>query len=187
MHWLEPKPNEELSTYVYRLSAQVENTGRPRVLVGHSFGGILVQELQRVVKVEKLVLISTITSPHEMPFNLRLLKYTKLHFLIRTILLNQTLKLWGALHGYDTEKLRDIFKSSASRMSSHYFRWAVDKVVNWQSISSNCPVLRIHGSRDRTFPLTPDGNFTTEPGDHLLVYKHGPAISQRIDAFLTES
>jgi pimeloyl-ACP methyl ester carboxylesterase len=158
MYWLEPQPNEALAAYAGRLAAQVENTGRPRVLVGHSFGGIMVQELQRIVKAEKLVLISTITSPQEMPFNLCLLKYTKLHYLIHTSLLNHSLWFWGPGHGYDTEKLRGIFKSSAGRLSSRYFRWAVDKVVNWQAASPDCPILRIHGSRDRTFPIMPKGN-----------------------------
>jgi pimeloyl-ACP methyl ester carboxylesterase len=185
MYWLEPEPNEELLAYVHRLSTQVESTGRPRVLIGHSFGGIVVQELQRVIKADKLVLISTLTSAHEMPFNLRLLKYTRLHYLIRTFLLIQTLQLWGLRHGYDTKKLRGVFKSAAGRLSSRYFRWAVDQVVCWQPVSLSCPVLRIHGSRDRTFPIKPEGIFTIEDGDHLLVYKHGSAISRRIDDFLT--
>jgi pimeloyl-ACP methyl ester carboxylesterase len=116
LNWLEPQVDESLSSYTRRLSQMINKGRNPLVLIGHSFGGVLVQELHRLIQADKLVLISTIHSPQELPFQLRLLKYTRLHRLIRTDVLKCSVRLWGGKHGYDTPELKALFRQSAGQL-----------------------------------------------------------------------
>ena len=50
LHWLEPIINESLDKYVIRISEQIKNIENPLILVGHSFGGIIVQEISKIVQ-----------------------------------------------------------------------------------------------------------------------------------------
>jgi pimeloyl-ACP methyl ester carboxylesterase len=185
LNWLEPQVDESLSSYTRRLSQMINKGRNPLVLIGHSFGGVLVQELHRLIQADKLVLISTIHSPQELPFQLRLLKYTRLHRLIRTDVLKCSVRLWGGKHGYDTPELKALFRQSAGQLSHYYFRWAVEQIVCWTTVPTPCTVLRIHGTADKTFPFQRIGGASAiEKGDHLAVYKHGPLISHLIDGFL---
>jgi len=185
LNWLEPLVNESLSSYTERLSRMIKKGPNPLVFIGHSFGGVLVQELHRLVQAYKLVLISSIHSPQELPFQLRLLKYTRLHRLIRTDVLKGSLWIWGGKHGYDTPELQALFRQSAGQLSHYYFRWAVEQIVCWTTVPTPCTILRIHGTEDKTFPFQRIGGATAiEKGDHLAVCKHGPLISKLIDEFL---
>src|SRR4051812_45161996 len=83
LNWLEPERKEPLREYVRRLAGSIKDNRRPIALVGHSFGGIVMQEMQQLVRADKLILLSTIVSAHELPLPFRLLRYVPLHGCIR--------------------------------------------------------------------------------------------------------
>ncbi|MCW8850061.1 MAG: hypothetical protein OQJ81_08815, partial [Melioribacteraceae bacterium] len=53
LKWEEPQINESLANYVKRISEQINNT-KPFILIGHSFGGIIVQEISKIITTEKV-------------------------------------------------------------------------------------------------------------------------------------
>ena len=78
IHWLEcviPQDNESLNAYAKRMCENI-NHEHP-VLLGVSFGGILVQEMARHMACKKVIVVSSIKSYHELPIHLKFLRKTK--------------------------------------------------------------------------------------------------------------
>ena len=73
LEWIEPASEKEgLSVYAFKYKELIKHD-RP-ILVGVSFGGILIQEIANILEVSKLVIISSIKSGDEMPRRLKFLK-----------------------------------------------------------------------------------------------------------------
>ena len=76
IHWLEwkiPVKNESLESYAKRMIEDISHDSI--VLLGVSFGGILVQEMSKYMTLKKLFVVSSVKSHHELPKHLKLLKY----------------------------------------------------------------------------------------------------------------
>ena len=85
IHWLEwqiPDKDETLQDYAKRMCKFVEHDNV--VLLGVSFGGILVQEMSKFLNVKKLFVVSSVKSHHELPKRMKLLKYTKAYKILPT-------------------------------------------------------------------------------------------------------
>ena len=78
IHWLEwkiPVKDETLESYAKRMILDIKHENI--VLLGVSFGGILVQEISKHIKLKKLFVVSSVKSHHELPKRLKFLKHTK--------------------------------------------------------------------------------------------------------------
>ena len=70
LEWELPLDNESLSEYAQRISKKV--THKNPVLIGVSFGGILVQEMAKFLEVSKVIIISSVKSNLEFPTNFKM-------------------------------------------------------------------------------------------------------------------
>ena len=82
LEWELPIENESLTNYAKRISSKI--THEDAVLVGVSFGGILVQEMEKHIKTRKTIIISSVKSNHEFPRKMKLAKLTKAYKLVPT-------------------------------------------------------------------------------------------------------
>ena len=57
------------------------------VLIGVSFGGVLVQEMAAFLKLQKLIIISSVKTNLEVPLRMKIVKSTKAYKLVPTSLL----------------------------------------------------------------------------------------------------
>lgn len=102
LNWISPKIEESLENYAKRFSALIMHDDP--VLIGVSFGGVLVQEISKIIKVKKLIIISSaailafnknrILNEKHQPEKLD--DYQKIRFQIENLLikkLNKTKKL----------------------------------------------------------------------------------------------
>ena len=88
-HWLEweiPLDNESLLNYALRMSKKV--THQKSVLIGVSFGGILVQEMSKFLDLKKLIIISSVKCKKELPWRMKIAKFTKAYKMIPKNLFN---------------------------------------------------------------------------------------------------
>ena len=86
LEWFLPEPGMDLQEYARRMSMQVREANP--VLIGVSFGGMLVQEMTRFLETRKVIIISSVKCRREMPRRLLVARYTKLHKLLPTSLVN---------------------------------------------------------------------------------------------------
>ena len=77
LSWFPPEKEETLENYALRMSLRVEQENP--VLVGISFGGVLVQEMAKYIDCKKIIIISSVKSNQELPNHMKLAQITNVH------------------------------------------------------------------------------------------------------------
>jgi hypothetical protein len=156
--------------------------------MGHSFGGILVQEIAQHIHPDGLVLVSTICGQAELPPTLSVLRKIPAHLLWRRPLVKGSYILWGEKDGYNTADQRSEFYDMTDTHSDYYYRWAVQRVINWSGdLPRVAPLLRIHGDADNVFPiryLRDDSVHVVAGGSHIMIKSQADLISSQVRAFI---
>lgn len=180
LKWLEPNKKEALSDYVKRMAEQIIRLDKPLILVGHSFGGIIVQEISKLINVKKIIIISSIKSKEEIPITFSFLKIFPLYKLINTNLIIKSFPIWAKAFGYNSEKGRKLFVEMLSNSSDNYFKWAMDKIIHWSDDNSKLKnLVHIHGDNDKTFPISLIKNpIVINDGSHFMVNSKAEIISK---------
>ena len=75
LEWVLPKINESLKEYAKRMAKNIKHQNV--ILVGVSFGGILVQEMKPFVNSQKVIIISSVKSNAELSRSMKIAKTTK--------------------------------------------------------------------------------------------------------------
>ena len=84
-----------MSQYAKRITDKI--TKPDPVLIGVSFGGILVQEMAQFITARKVIIISSVKNNLEFPKRLKVIKATKAYKLFHQLGL-QMLKVWLNFH-----------------------------------------------------------------------------------------
>src|SRR6056297_686438 len=86
LEWIIPKKDESLKNYALRMNKYVKH--KNAVLIGVSFGGIIVQEMAKSLKPKRLIIISSVKCRDELPKRMRYAAKTGLVKLVPTSLLD---------------------------------------------------------------------------------------------------
>lgn len=179
LNWLEPRQNESLANYVNRIKEKIDFTKKPIILIGHSFGGIVVQEIANKNKVEKVIIISSIKSKREISFNLKFLKNVPVYKFLSKELILTSFPIWARLFGYNSEKGRNLFNLMLSNCTNNYLKWALEKITNWEEDYNLKNLVHIHGTNDKTFPISLiDNPIKIKDGSHFMVFSRGEEVSK---------
>jgi pimeloyl-ACP methyl ester carboxylesterase len=180
LNWLPPQsPTEALAHYAARLAETVP-TAKPCWLVGVSFGGLLAQEIGWLRPLARVVLISSLGSPRELPPLLRLAGATGLHRLVPFGLLKWLPRLaqwfFGARGGTEYRLLRQILADT----DPGFARWATAQLLSWRG--PGLPAVRVHGTCDRLLPARGTAIDYSVPGaGHFLIVSHAGQVSQLLN------
>ncbi len=183
LDWAEPLYHESLKDYAKRVSQHIVQNSQPLILVGHSFGGVLAQEIGTLLAVEKIILISSIKSPRENTALFKTIGALRLYCLVNKTLALFTFPFWCKKHGYETTEEQALFREMVGGHSSHYLRWALKSLSCWQGVDKlACPIVHIHGDQDKTFPLhlIEKPVLAVNSGGHFMVYKQAKIVSDLI-------
>ncbi|MDG4716614.1 alpha/beta hydrolase [Winogradskyella marincola] len=171
IHWLEwqiPDKDETLQDYAKRMCKFVEHDNV--VLLGVSFGGILVQEMSKFLNVKKLFVVSSVKSHHELPKRMKLLKYTKAYKILPTRLVGNIELLAKYALGETIKKRVDLYQKYLSVNDTVYLDWAIKQVVCWEQEEPNIDAVYIHGDKDMVFPNSCVGNcIVIKGGTHIMI------------------
>ncbi|MGL1889097.1 MAG: alpha/beta hydrolase [Reichenbachiella sp.] len=184
IEWIEPEIGESICNYAKRISEGLGELNTEIILIGHSFGGVLAQEISNYIEVKLIFLISSIKSPQEIPLSLRLLARFRLHKFVSRSSILLTFPLWAYINGYVSRTLKLIFKKSITALSSKYLQWSLKEISNWEGIRNrSTPIIQIHGNSDLTFPIKMISNPSNiiKKGDHLMVYRRAQEIKSIIE------
>lgn len=187
INWIEPLINESIISYAFRMSDLIDNN-QPITLIGHSFGGIIAQEISQIMDLDQIILISTCKSRAENSLSLKSLSPLKINKIIKKDLILKTFPLWSRNYGYETEDEMDLFKSMIKKCTDTYLSWALKSISIWQrNYDIDIPIIHIHGNKDRTFPIKNIKNVThiIEGGNHFMIYKKAKEIAEILKTYLT--
>tara|TARA_A100001011_G_scaffold393787_2_gene484548 strand:+ start:10037 stop:10708 length:672 start_codon:yes stop_codon:yes gene_type:complete len=150
LEWLLPKEKESLNSYCKRLSADIK--GSNIILIGVSFGGIIVQEISKIISVKKTIIISSVKTKNELPFMMTIGKSTGLYKYVPVNWIDNVESLAKFVFGPSIKKKIGLYRKYLSVRDEHYLRWCIDKIINWDNVKVPKNLIHIHGSLDLVFP-----------------------------------
>ena len=171
IHWLEwfmPEPKESLESYAKRMIERIEHDNV--VLLGVSFGGILVQEMSKYMNLRKLLVVSSVKSKHELPKRMKVMKFTKAYKLLPTQLVANIDVLAKYAFGETITKRIELYKKYLSVNDKAYLDWAIENVIEWEQSEPNEQAIYIHGDNDMVFPHSCKGDcIVIKGGTHIMI------------------
>ncbi len=168
LDWILPLPNENIQEYCIRLSAHIKHENP--VLIGVSFGGIVVQELANLIAVRKVIIISSVKTNLEFPFRMKLAKQTKAYKLIPTHLVKDINWLGRLAFGGIIKERLELYEKYLSVRDKNYLDWALETIINWERVVADDRVIHIHGDLDQVFPIQNISNcIIVKGGTHIMI------------------
>lgn len=168
LDWIMPEKTESLKKYAERMSKFVKHD--KAVLIGVSFGGILVQEMAQFLELRKLIIISSVKSNKELPNRMKIAKTTKAYKLIPTSLLSNVEALTKYAFGTMIKDRLKMYKKYLTMHDKVYLDWAIEQVVCWERAVVDDNVIHIHGDNDSVFPFQNIKNcINVKAGTHIMI------------------
>ncbi|MGB5418703.1 alpha/beta hydrolase [Algibacter sp.] len=186
LEWQMPKVNESLSDYALRLSKKIKHTNV--VLLGVSFGGVLVQEMSRFVKLRKLIIVSSVKTMNELPKRMIFAKTTKAYALIPTQLASKIEVFEKYAFGATMTKRLELYKKYLSVNDSKYLSWAIKEMVCWERQDVIPGIIHIHGDKDPVFPIKYIKDcIVIKNGTHIAIINKYKWFNKNLPALILES
>lgn len=183
VHWIQPMKNETIQHYAQRLSVGV--TKSDPIFIGLSFGGIIAQEVAQWVKPAKIILLGSVKSRKELPWYIRFAGTTGLWriaavpqrnpgWLVSTVI--------GWFFGTTTKRDSRLLRGFLRAADPLFMSWATKQACLWKGTKSVCPIIHIHGDKDRIFPIrSVHTDHIITGGGHLMTVNQAAEISQLIN------
>lgn len=177
LDWLLPEsPEESIEHYAQRMCNRI--THQDPILVGVSFGGVMVQEMGKLIHTKKTIIISSIKCKKELPRRLRFIKSTRAYKLLPVRALSNIENYARVAFGKTLKKRMDLYQRYLSMRDTKYLPWAVKTVLHWQQQEPTKNVIHIHGTKDGIFPIKHIHNCKAiEGGTHIMILNKAKQIS----------
>ena len=188
IRWNEPKKDESLIEYCLKLTEQIDKTSEI-ILIGVSFGGIIAQEISKIITCKKVIIISSVKSENEFSWQLKLARKLQIHKIIPVWVLRFSNKLtanyfFGTESKTESKLLHQIIKDTDPR----FLIWAIHQIMNWKNKIYPQNLVHIHGSSDRIFPIKYIKNVVTLPkSGHFMIVNRFKEIEQLIFENISDS
>lgn len=168
LEWILPIGDETLSDYALRMTTFIKHDNV--VLLGVSFGGILVQEMAKRIEVKKVIIVSSVKTKYELPKKMRFAKATGAYKLIPTSLASKIKVFENYAFGKNIKKRLELYKKYLSFDDSKYLSWALKQVVCWDQEIYDPKLIHVHGDKDPVFPIKNIRNcIKIEKGTHIMI------------------
>jgi len=168
LEWKLPKKDEPINLYAKRMSEEIRH--KNAILVGVSFGGVLVQEMAKFVNPKKVVIISSVKSCAELPKRMQWAKNMALYKIFPSRLLKEIPNLKVLAITKSLKKKFQLYDVYFYRKESVYLDWAVKNMLCWNVVDSNPNIIHIHGTADNVFPIKNIKNcIAVKGGTHAMI------------------
>ena len=186
--WLDPEKDETLAHYAERLLDKMNPT-EDFLLMGLSFGGIIVQEMNRFINPKHTFLISTVKSRAELPKLFRFSASINAHKIIPMSFLtsDRTFSYMMMRKLYYTDRDKDNIDDIFEFRNKEYLSWSIHKIVNWEHSTAYHEenITHIHGTKDIVFPIEYIKDaIQIEGGTHIMVIQKPKLVSDEINKVL---
>jgi esterase/lipase len=168
LEWMLPDGNESLKSYAKRMAEKVIHDDA--VLIGVSFGGVLVQEMKQFLNSRKVIIISSVRSNIELPNRMKIAKTTKAYKLLPTGLMQDVELLTKYAFGDTLKKKLKLYEKYLHMRNKSYLDWAIEQMICWKRIKIDTEIIHIHGDADEVFPAKNIKQFiNVKGGTHAMI------------------
>ena len=151
LNWIPPYKNETLNKYAMRMCKSILHENP--ILLGVSFGGVLVQEMAKHISVRNTVIISSIKNKIELPFPMKMAQKTNAHKLLPVQWIKNIDNLVLFAFGNGIKRRLELYQRYLSERDPDYLFWAINSLVHWDQIQTPKNIIHIHGLSDTVFPI----------------------------------
>ncbi|HEY8689571.1 MAG TPA: alpha/beta hydrolase [Chitinophagaceae bacterium] len=181
--WIIPEKNESIEAYAKKLIFQIHHDNP--ILIGLSFGGMMCIEIAGQIKIELIIIISSIKTNAEMPLWMRISGKLKLNrlFPMRSFKLIEPLEDYNL--GVITKEEKRMVSDYRKNIDPVYSDWAINAILNWKNTVAPKNLYHIHGDNDRIFSIKkikPD--YTIQSGGHMMILNKSDEVNKCISSIL---
>ncbi|WP_370398484.1 alpha/beta hydrolase [Tenacibaculum dicentrarchi] len=181
LEWLLPiSIDESIEAYARRMCENIHHENP--ILIGVSFGGIMVQEMSKIISCEKVILISSIKNNKELPKRLKLAYITGVYKLFPSKIIANIEHYERYFFNDYLKKRAELYKIYLSKRDENYLQWSVYNVLHWQQSETLSNTTHIHGTDDEVFPAKNLQNYIKiEKGTHIMILNKAKTISEILE------
>ncbi|MWB94689.1 alpha/beta hydrolase [Flavobacterium sp. GA093] len=185
LEWEIPFAKEPLSDYALRITKNIKHDNP--VLIGVSFGGILVQEMSKHIATRKVIIISSVRSNLDFPRRMKIGKTTKAYKLIPMKLILNIENLAKFSFGEKINKRIKLYEKFLAVRDLNYLQWAVESVICWDRSEVDESVVHIHGDLDDVFPIKYIKNcIIVKGGTHIMILNKYKWLNENLPSIILE-
>lgn len=185
LDWFVPEKGISLADYAQKMCSKIQYENP--VLLGVSFGGLLVQEMANYIETRKVIVVSCVKHEGELPKKMLFAKYTKAHKLLPTGLVNNVELLAKYAFGERVTKRLHLYEKYLSIRDKYYIDWSIDNIVNWKQTYPPKNLVHIHGEKDAVFPISNIKNCkTVKNGTHTMIIHRAKWFNEHLPAIILE-
>lgn len=168
LDWLLPKKREPLKDYAARMCEEIKH--KDPVLIGVSFGGVVVQEMSKMMNTRGVIIISSVKCENELPRRMRFARRSGLFRFLPTSLARHINFFEKIVVGEFAKKRIELYKKYMSVTDTLYLDWAIKNMVCWDQPKPLPGIVHIHGDKDVIFPYKYiKGCITVPGGTHVMI------------------
>ncbi len=181
LEWILPlSVDESIESYARRMCSFIKH--KNPVLIGVSFGGIMIQEMSKQIHCKKVIIISSMKSNKELPPRLKLARKTKIYKLFPAVFLENIEDYEYLFFGDYIKKRAELYKVYLPVRNAGYLQWAIHNLLNWQQDYELKDIIHIHGNKDEVFPVKHIKNsIEVENGTHIMILNKARTISKILE------
>ena len=185
LDWFVPDKGMTLSGYARKMCEAIIH--EDAVILGVSFGGILVQEMAKIRSFKKVIIISSVKSKTELPKRLIFARYTRIHKLLPTGIVNNIELLSKYAFGETVTKRLELYEQYLSIRDKYYLDWSIDQIVNWSQTTYHPDIVHIHGEKDAVFPIQHIKKcIMVENGTHTMIIHRYKWFNERLPTIILD-
>lgn len=176
LKWLPFDKDETMTTYAQKMASQIVDAYP--ILLGLSFGGMLVAEISKLHPIKKGFLVSSAQSPEELPelssFILFMLQTSLVPYSLFKIPNRVLFEKFGAETSEEQQLLTAILKDTDSKNLGAAFKL----IINWKSNLLPKALVQIHGTHDNIIlPNNIHPDYWIDKGTHMMVWNRSHEIT----------
>lgn len=178
LDWLVPESKDEpLEHYAKRMCERITETHF--ILLGVSFGGIIVQEMSEFCNPQKIIIISSVKHHNEFPKRINIVRKTKAYKLTPIKSISNIESFGKFAFGQTLKKRFHLYKEYLSMRDDKYLPWAIYNVIHWKQKLILNNLIHIHGNNDSIFPIKNISNcIHIEGGTHIMILNKAKEINR---------
>ena len=174
--WKIPEKRETIESYAARMNEDIMHPNP--ILIGLSFGGMMSIEIAKLISVEKVILLSSISARHELPLYMRIAGTLRLNRLIpmKPYPILEPIENYNL--GVETKEEKELLREYRHNLNLQYSNWAMNEIVNWKNQWIPPNLVNIHGTKDHIFPIRyVKVDYVIKGGGHLLPMNNADEVT----------
>ncbi len=174
--WITPLQKESLNNYALRLRDKIKEDSP--IIIGISFGGMLVTEMAKADGHIRGIIISSNKSITEFPKRLKLSKYFPAYQWLPDSVLRKIMLSTQWILGAKGKEQRKLLRQIIFDADMPFTKWAIQSILNWKNREIPGNIIHIHGTSDKLLPYSlVKADFTIENGTHVMPLDNHQEIS----------